>query len=82
MLALKKLGALAVVMSAGEMEDEWAGVPGKRIRERYRAAAAAAAIRGVIPALVINDLDAGVGVYDNTQRTVNTQMVRDGVWWD
>ncbi|KAF5831319.1 hypothetical protein DUNSADRAFT_13293 [Dunaliella salina] len=35
-LALKKLGAEAVVMSAGELEHEWAGTPGKLIRERYK----------------------------------------------
>ena len=74
-LALKKLGAMAVVMSAGEMEDEWAGVPGKRVRERYRAAADLRRVRGVPTCLVINDIDAGCGVYENTQRTVNTQMV-------
>lgn len=74
-LALNKLGAMAVVMSAGEMEDEWAGVPGKRIRERYRAAADLRRVRGVPTCLVINDIDAGCGVYENTQRTVNTQMV-------
>ncbi len=37
-LVCKALGAAAVVMSAGELEDEYAGAPGKRIRERYRTA--------------------------------------------
>jgi len=78
--ALKRMGALAVVMSAGEMEDEWAGVPGQRIRERYRAASELGRIRGKPVALVINDIDAGAGAFANTQRTVNTQARRrDGV---
>ena len=68
-LALRKLGAEAVVMSAGELEDEWAGVPGKRIRERYRAAADLGRVRGKLTALVINDIDAGAGVFKDTQRT-------------
>ena len=68
-LALRKLGAECVVMSAGEMEDEWAGVPGKRIRERYRAAADLGRVRGKLTALVINDIDAGAGVFKDTQRT-------------
>ena len=74
-LTLKKLGAEVVTMSAGEMEDEWAGVPGQRIRQRYKAAAELGRVRGKLSALVINDLDAGVGVFANTQRTVNNQIV-------
>ena len=35
-LAMKQLGVQAVVMSAGELEHEWAGTPGRLIRERYR----------------------------------------------
>jgi hypothetical protein len=35
-LAFKKLGVQAVVMSAGELESEVAGQPGRLIRERYR----------------------------------------------
>ena len=57
------------------MEDEWAGVPGQRIRQRYKAAAEFGRVRGKLSALVINDLDAGVGVFKNTQRTVNNQIV-------
>lgn len=57
------------------MEDEWAGVPGQRIRQRYKAAAELGRVRGKLAALVINDLDAGVGVFANTQRTVNNQIV-------
>ena len=35
-LACKALGVHPVVMSAGELEDEWAGEPGRLIRRRYR----------------------------------------------
>lgn len=28
-----------IIMSAGELEHEWAGTPGRLIRERYRKAA-------------------------------------------
>ncbi|KAK9814001.1 hypothetical protein WJX73_008754 [Symbiochloris irregularis] len=74
-LAFKKLGVEAVIMSAGELEDEWAGRPGKLIRERYRRAAEMARARGRLTCLLINDIDAGVGHFDNTQLTVNNQMV-------
>lgn len=74
-LAFKKLGVEAVVMSAGELEHEWAGTPGRMIRERYRKAAEMSKVRGKMTALVINDIDAGVGHFANTQTTVNNQMV-------
>lgn len=74
-LAFKKLGLEAVVMSAGELESERAGEPGKLIRERYRKAAELSRVRGKLSCLLINDLDAGVGRFDNTQHTVNNQMV-------
>lgn len=51
------------------------GDSAKMIRERYRKAAELSKVRGTLSCLVINDLDAGIGVYENTQRTVNTQMV-------
>ena len=35
-LSMKQLGVQAVVMSAGELEHEWAGTPARLIRERYR----------------------------------------------
>ena len=34
-----------IIMSAGELEHEWAGTPGKLIRERYRKAAEVARVR-------------------------------------
>lgn len=39
-LCLKKLGVTPVCLSAGELEDEWAGEPGRRLRERYAFAGA------------------------------------------
>ena len=48
-----------VVMSAGELEHEWAGTPGRMIRERYRTASEVARIRGKMGCLLINDIDAG-----------------------
>jgi len=74
-LIFKKLGVEAVIMSAGELESEWAGQPGKLIRERYRKASELSKVRGKFSCLMINDLDAGVGHFDNTQHTVNNQMV-------
>ncbi|CAK0780317.1 hypothetical protein CVIRNUC_005010 [Coccomyxa viridis] len=74
-LTFKKLGIEPIIMSAGELESEWAGAPGRLIRDRYRRAAEVAKVRGKLPCLMINDLDAGVGIQENVQRTVNNQMV-------
>lgn len=74
-LCFKKLGVEPVVMSAGELEHEWAGTPGKLIRERYRKASEVARIRGKLGCLLINDIDAGLGHFENTQLTVNNQIV-------
>ncbi len=38
--------------------------------DRYRRAAEVAKVRGRLPCLMINDLDAGVGIQENVQRTV------------
>lgn len=38
-LCLKRMGVKPVCLSAGELEDEWAGEPGRRLRERYAFAA-------------------------------------------
>lgn len=51
-LALKKMGVEAVVMSAGELEHEWAGTPGRLIRERYRKAADMSKVRGIMTTLL------------------------------
>jgi len=74
-LALKKLKAQPIIMSAGELESDKAGEPGRLLRERYRRAAELSKVRGVLSALVINDLDAGIGIFRETQRTVNNQIV-------
>eukprot|EP00882_Tetradesmus_deserticola_P007825 GHRQ01008237.1.p1 GENE.GHRQ01008237.1~~GHRQ01008237.1.p1 ORF type:complete len:325 (+),score=170.99 GHRQ01008237.1:94-1068(+) len=74
-LAFKKLGVEPIVMSAGELESETAGQPGRLIRERYRKAAELSRTRGKLSCLVINDLDAGIGRFGNTQVTVNNQIV-------
>ena len=60
-----------IILSAGELESEWAGAPGRLIRDRYRRAAEVAKIRGKLPCLMINDLDAGVGIQEGVQRTVS-----------
>ena len=66
-LAMKQLKVQAVVMSAGELEHEWAGTPGRLIRERYRKAAEMSKVRGVMSCLMINDIDAGLAHFANTQ---------------
>ena len=65
-----------IIMSAGELESEWAGAPGRLIRDRYRRAAEVAKVRGKLPCLMINDLDAGVGIQENVQRTVRPSTWR------
>jgi hypothetical protein len=60
-----------IVMSAGELEHEWAGTPGRLIRERYRRASELSKVRGKLSCLVINDIDAGLGHFENTQVTVS-----------
>ncbi len=56
-----------IIMSAGELEHEWAGTPGRLIRERYRKAAEVSRVRGKLSCLLINDIDAGIGRFSNTQ---------------
>lgn len=74
-LIFKALDLEPVVMSAGELESEWAGEPGKLIRTRYREASQVIQVKGKMSCLVIHDLDAGIGRFANTQCTVNNQMV-------
>lgn len=62
-------------MSAGELESEVAGRPGYLIRDRYKRAAEVSKNRGILSCLLINDLDAGIGRFANTQCTVNNQIV-------
>jgi len=74
-LVFKELGVVPIVMSAGELENEVAGTPGLLIRERYRTAAQVIKNQGKLSCLMINDLDAGIGRFQETQCTVNNQMV-------
>lgn len=74
-LIFKAMKVEPVIMSAGELESEWAGEPGRLIRDRYRAAAQVVKNKGMLSCLMINDLDAGIGRFGNTQMTVNNQMV-------
>lgn len=58
-------------MSAGELESETAGRPGQLIRERYKRASEASRVQGKPSCLLINDIDAGVGHFANTQVNLN-----------
>ncbi|KAF3682787.1 putative ABC transporter I family member 17-like [Capsicum annuum] len=74
-LVFQAMGIEPVIMSAGELESERAGEPGKLIRERYRTASQVVQNQGKMSCLMINDIDAGLGRYGNTQVTVNNQIV-------
>jgi len=75
-LVFERMGIEVVQMSAGELESPDAGDPSRLIRLRYREAAELVRVRGKMAVLLINDLDAGAGRFDQgTQYTVNTQLV-------
>ncbi|KAJ6307494.1 hypothetical protein OIU76_017316 [Salix suchowensis] len=74
-LIFQTMGVEPVIMSAGELESERAGEPGKLIRERYRTASQVVQNQGKMSCLMINDIDAGLGRFGNTQMTVNNQIV-------
>ena len=75
-LVFRRMGIEPVRMSAGELESPDAGDPVRLIRMRYREAAELIAVRGRMCVLLINDLDAGAGRFNqSTQYTVNTQLV-------
>ncbi|XP_044968168.1 ribulose bisphosphate carboxylase/oxygenase activase, chloroplastic [Hordeum vulgare subsp. vulgare] len=74
-LIFKAMGVEPVIMSAGELESERAGEPGRLIRDRYRTASQVVQNQGKMSCLMINDLDAGLGRFGNTQMTVNNQIV-------
>ncbi|KAF5727850.1 ribulose bisphosphate carboxylase/oxygenase activase chloroplastic [Tripterygium wilfordii] len=74
-LIFQAMGIEPVIMSAGELESERAGQPGKLIRERYRTASQVVQNQGKMSCLMINDIDAGIGRFGNTQVTVNNQIV-------
>ncbi|MBA0658712.1 hypothetical protein Goklo_010896 [Gossypium klotzschianum] len=118
-LIFRAMGIEPVIMSAGELESDRAGEPGKLIRERYRTASQVVQnqhkhiqlsirpfdqesgealsseflfpspilsssvpdrdwngkAKGKMSCLMINDIDAGLGRFGNTQMTVNNQIV-------
>jgi ribulose bisphosphate carboxylase small subunit len=75
-LAYKRMGIGVVYMSGGELESPDAGDPARLIRLRYREAGEWSRMHGRMAVLMINDLDAGAGRFDQfTQYTVNTQLV-------
>ena len=63
-LSFKKMKVEPVVMSAGELESVVAGRPGYLVRRRYRLAADMSKSRGIMSAMLVNDLDAGIGRHD------------------
>jgi ribulose bisphosphate carboxylase small subunit len=75
-LVFERMGVEVVHISGGELESPDAGDPARLLRLRYREAAEFIKVRGRMTALMINDLDAGAGRFDEgTQYTVNTQLV-------
>ena len=77
-LVYERMGIEVVHISGGELESPDAGDPARLIRLRYREAAELVRVRGVMAVLMINDLDAGAGRFDQmTQYTVNTQLVNN-----
>jgi ribulose bisphosphate carboxylase small subunit len=75
-LVFERMGIEVVHISGGELESPDAGDPARLLRLRYREAAELIRVRGKMAALMINDLDAGAGRFDEgTQYTVNTQLV-------
>ncbi|MEQ9667005.1 ribulose bisphosphate carboxylase small subunit [Coleofasciculus sp. G2-EDA-02] len=75
-LVFEQMGIGVIHISGGELESPDAGDPARLIRLRYREAAEMIKVQGKMCALMINDLDAGVGRFDRTtQYTVNTQLV-------
>ncbi|XWK85795.1 MAG: ribulose bisphosphate carboxylase small subunit [Phormidium sp.] len=75
-LVFERMGIEALHISGGELESPDAGDPARLLRLRYREAAELIKVRGKMVVLMINDLDAGAGRFDQgTQYTVNTQLV-------
>lgn len=75
-LVFERMGIETYHISGGELESPDAGDPARLIRLRYRETADLIKVRGKMCVLMINDLDAGAGRFDEgTQYTVNTQMV-------
>lgn len=75
-LVFEKMGIEITHISGGELESPDAGDPSRLLRLRYRETAELIRVRGKMCAIMINDLDAGAGRFDEgTQYTVNTQLV-------
>ncbi|WP_017316306.1 ribulose bisphosphate carboxylase small subunit [Mastigocladopsis repens] len=75
-LVFERMGIEVTHISGGELESPDAGDPARLIRLRYRETAELIRVRGKMCVLMINDLDAGAGRFDEgTQYTVNTQLV-------
>lgn len=75
-LVFEKMGVEVTHISGGELESPDAGDPARLLRLRYRETAELIRVRGKMCVLMINDLDAGAGRFDEgTQYTVNTQLV-------
>lgn len=75
-LVFERMGVEVTHISGGELESPDAGDPARLIRLRYRETAELIRVRGKMCVIMINDLDAGAGRFDEgTQYTVNTQLV-------
>ncbi|MBD2432051.1 MULTISPECIES: ribulose bisphosphate carboxylase small subunit [Fischerella] len=75
-LVFERMGVEVTHISGGELESPDAGDPARLIRLRYRETAELIKVRGKMCVVMINDLDAGAGRFDEgTQYTVNTQLV-------
>lgn len=75
-LVFEKMGIEVTHISGGELESPDAGDPARLLRLRYRETAELIRVRGKMCVIMINDLDAGAGRFDEgTQYTVNTQLV-------
>ncbi|ARV59451.1 ribulose 1,5-bisphosphate carboxylase [Nostocales cyanobacterium HT-58-2] len=75
-LVFERMGVEVTHISGGELESPDAGDSARLIRLRYRETAELIRVRGKMCVIMINDLDAGAGRFDEgTQYTVNTQLV-------
>ena len=73
---LHELGVRAFLISGGQLESERAGSPARLIRDRYLDASEHIAKERKAAALLLNDIDTGIGNWgDNVQYTVNRQTV-------
>lgn len=74
---LERLGVKSFLISGGELENEFAGQPSQKIREKYiEAGKAITSGEANLAALIINDIDAGIGNWgDMVQYTTNRQNV-------